>query len=82
MKTTPGIPRTRQLFREIGPGTNFQAEWHGKVADYLTTDLIRAAPDSSKPWDRRAAVNLETGETVWFADDQTVTPTIMQAGPA
>jgi hypothetical protein len=81
MKTTPGRPLGGQLFRELVPGDTFQHTWKGKPGDYLTTDLIRAEPQSGQPWDFRAAVNVETGEAIWLPAIQTVTPTDMGAGP-
>jgi hypothetical protein len=82
MKVKPVTAGPEQLFREISPGTPFQIKWRGKLRDYLTTDLARAAPASDQPWDFRAAVDLESGAVVWLADTQVVAPTNAGAGPA
>jgi hypothetical protein len=81
MMTTTGAAGPERLFRETRPGDTFQAIWKGKRGDYMTLDLARAAPDSNKPWDYRAAAHLETGEVVWFADTQMVAMTQMKAVP-
>ena len=73
MKTTfGGIVKPQQPFRDLVPGDTFRVAWNGKVDNYMTLDLARAAPDSKKPWDYRASANIETGETVWLADNQMV----------
>jgi hypothetical protein len=82
MKTTAGVPQPVKLFRELNAGETFRTTWRGKIGDFMTTDQIRAAPDSPKSWDYRAAVHLESGAGVWLADIQMVEPTDMKAGPA
>jgi hypothetical protein len=82
MITTPGVARPPQQFRELAPGDTLQVKWQGKQGDYLVTDLIRAAADSSQPWDYRAAIHLTTGVAVWLPATETVMPTEMEAGPA
>jgi hypothetical protein len=82
MKTTAGHPKPAQVFRELKPGETFQIVWEGMPGEYLTTDVARAATSSERPWDYRAAVNIESGAAVWLADTQMVFPTDMKAGPA
>jgi hypothetical protein len=82
MKTTAGVVKPSQLFRELSPGGTFRVDWEGKIGDYLVTDVSRAAPNSERPWDFRAAVNIESGTAIWLADTQMVAPTDMKAGPA
>ena len=82
MKVTPGLVTPEKLFRELNPGETFRLNWRGTVEDFVTTDLIRAAPDSEQPWDFRAAVGLASGMAMWLSPIITVAPTDMQAGPA
>ena len=82
MTITPGTAGPEQLFRELKPGETFQCRWQGTPGHYLTSDLSRSDPKSDKPWDQRAAINLETGEAILLPYNYMVAPTPMKAGPA